>query len=205
MKKPQINDDKKKKWDNFWYYYKYHVLAGAFVLFCVIVFVKDMMAKVDYDYCISVIGNYPVQEEDTQVLQDWFEEHAEDLNGDGEVHVQIADYYLPPEGEVGYDPQIYAASQTKLMVDLQEGTSMIYFLDKANYEKLQEMEAFPKQEETVEVKDCSGFQEIGSPAYLKDMIMTMRLMYDDSKLGKDEEIRDYFDSSESLMKQFVGN
>lgn len=205
MKKPQINDDKKKKWDNFWYYYKYHVLAGAFVLFCVIVFVKDMMAKVDYDYCISVIGNYPVQEEDTQVLQDWFEAHAEDLNGDGEVHVQIADYYLPPEGEAGYDPQIYAASQTKLMVDLQEGTSMIYFLDKANYEKLQEMEAFPKQEETVEVKDCSGFQEIGSPAYLKDMIMTMRLMYDDSKLGKDEEIRDYFDSSESLMKQFVGN
>ena len=205
MKKPQINDDKKKKWDNFWYYYKYHVLAGAFVLFCVIVFVKDMMAKVDYDYCISVIGNYPVQEEDTQVLQDWFEEHAEDLNGDGEVHVQIADYYLPPEGEAGYDPQIYAASQTKLMVDLQEGTSMIYFLDKANYEKLQEIEAFPKQEETVEVKDCSGFQEIGSPAYLKDMIMTMRLMYDDSKLGKDEEIRDYFDSSESLMKQFVGN
>ena len=205
MKKPQINDDKKKKWDNFWYYYKYHVLAGAFVLFCVIVFVKDMIAKVDYDYCISVIGNYPVQEEDTQVLQDWFEEHAEDLNGDGEVHVQIADYYLPPEGEAGYDPQIYAASQTKLMVDLQEGTSMIYFLDKANYEKLQEMEAFPKQEETVEVKDCSGFQEIGSPAYLKDMIMTMRLMYDDSKLGKDEEIRDYFDSSESLMKQFVGN
>ena len=205
MKKPQINDDKKKKWDNFWYYYKYHVLAGAFVLFCVIVFVKDMMAKVDYDYCISVIGNYPVQEEDTQVLQDWFEEHAEDLNGDGEVHVQIADYYLPPEGEAGYDPQIYAASQTKLMVDLQEGTSMIYFLDKANYEKLQEMEAFPKQEETVEVKDCSGFQEIGSPAYLKDIIMTMRLMYDDSKLGKDEEIRDYFDSSESLMKQFVGN
>ena len=205
MKKPQINDDKKKKWDNFWYYYKYHVLAGAFVLFCVIVFVKDMMAKVDYDYCISVIGNYPVQEEDTQVLQDWFEEHAEDLNGDGEIHVQIADYYLPQEGEAGYDPQIYAASQTKLMVDLQEGTSMIYFLDKANYEKLQEMEAFPKQEETVEVKDCSGFQEIGSPAYLKDMIMTMRLMYDDSKLGKDEEIRDYFDSSESLMKQFVGN
>ena len=144
-------------------------------------------------------------EEDAQALQNWFEERAEDINGDGEVHVQIADYYLPPEGEAGYDPQIYAASQTKLMVDLQEGTSMIYFLDKANYEKLQEMEAFPKQEETVEVKDCNGFQEIGSPAYLKDMIMTMRLMYDDSKLGKDEEIRDYFDSSESLMKQFVGN
>nr|WP_317361144.1 hypothetical protein [uncultured Blautia sp.] len=205
MKKPQINDDKKKKWDNFWYYYKYHVLAGVFILFCIIIFAKDMMSKIDYDYCVSVIGNYSMPEEDAQALQNWFEEHAEDINEDGEVHVQIADYYLPPEGEAGYDPQIYAASQTKLMVDLQEGTSMIYFLDKANYEKLQEMEAFPKQEETVEVKDCDGFQKIGSPAYLKDMIMTMRLMYDDSKLGKDEEIRAYFDSSESLMKQFVGN
>ena len=38
MKKPQINDDKKKKWDNFWYYYKYHVLAGVFVLVCIIIF-----------------------------------------------------------------------------------------------------------------------------------------------------------------------
>nr|WP_297874205.1 hypothetical protein [uncultured Blautia sp.] len=205
MKKPQITDDNRKKWDNFWYYYKYHVLAGAFVLICIIIFVKDMLAKVDYDYCVSVIGNYAMPEEDTLALQTWFEEHAEDINGDGEIHVQVADYYLPPEGETGYDPQVYAASQTKLMVDLQEGTSMIYFLDKENYEKLQEMEAFPEQEETVEVKDCSGFQEIGSPAYLKDMIVTMRLMYDDSKLGKDEEIRDYYDSSESLMKQFVGN
>lgn len=205
MKKPQINDDKKKKWDNFWYYYKYHVLAGAFALVCIIIFAKDMMSKIDYDYCVSVIGNYSMPEEDAQALQNWFEEHAEDINEDGEVHVQIADYYLPPEGDAGYDPQVYAASQTKLMVDLQEGTSMIYFLDKANYEKLQEMEAFPKQEETVEVKECNGFQEIGSPAYLEDMIMTMRLMYDDSKLGKDEEIRGYFDSSESLMKQFVGN
>ena len=58
MKKPQINDDKKKKWDNFWYYYKYHVLAGAFVLVCIIIFAKDMMSKIDYDYCVSVIGNY---------------------------------------------------------------------------------------------------------------------------------------------------
>ena len=31
MKKVQGNEEAKKKWENFWYYYKYHVLAGVFV------------------------------------------------------------------------------------------------------------------------------------------------------------------------------
>ena len=96
MKKPQIDAEKKKKWDNFWYYYKYHVLAGAFILFCIIIFVKDMRGKVSYDYTVAFLGEYGIAQEDSTKLQKWFEEHAEDLNGDGEVHVQIADYSMPP-------------------------------------------------------------------------------------------------------------
>lgn len=38
MKKPQMKDETRKKVDNFWYYYKFHVLIGAFLLFMVIVF-----------------------------------------------------------------------------------------------------------------------------------------------------------------------
>lgn len=204
MKKPQVNEESKKKWDNFWYYYKYHVLAGIFVLVCIIVFAKDMLSKIEYDYCVSLVGDYAVPEEDKTDLQNWFEEHAEDLNGDGEIHVQVADYFIPEEGQSGYDPQILAASQTKLTVDLQEGTSMIYFLSDSNYERYKEMEAFPELEETVKVKDCSGFAEIGSPASMEDMIVTMRLMYEDSKLGKDEEIQNYYEVNEKLLNQFIG-
>lgn len=89
MKKLQGNEEAKKKWENFWYYYKYHVLAGVFILVCIIVFAKDMLSKIDYDYCVSVVGSYAVPEEDKAALQKWFEEHGEDLNEDGEIHVQV--------------------------------------------------------------------------------------------------------------------
>ena len=204
MKKVQGNEEAKKKWENFWYYYKYHVLAGVFVLVCILVFAKDMMAKIDYDYCVSLVGNYAVPEEDKAALQKWFEERAEDLNEDGEIHVQIADYFLPGENDAGFDPQMYAASQTKLTVDLQEGTSMIYFLSEDNYQKFLEMDAFPKEEETVNIEECKGFEELGSPTSMEDMVVTMRLMYEDSKLGKNNEIQNYFEKSKALLHEFIG-
>ena len=36
----------------------------------------------------------------------------------------------------GYDPQVFAAMQTRFIVDVQEGTSMIYFINQEKYEDL---------------------------------------------------------------------
>lgn len=205
MKKLQVNEEKRKKLDNFWYYYKYHVLAGIFALFCIVIFVKDMLTKIDYDYSIGILGNYSLDEETKASLQKWFEERAEDLNGDGEVHVQISDYFLPDDSEGGYDPQMYAASQTKFTVDLQEGTSMLFFVSDENYEKFKDMEVFSTEEtDLVNAEDCAGFQEIGSPVALKDLKMTLRLIDQDTKMAKDQEKQKYYASCEELMKEFAG-
>ena len=42
---------------------------------------------------------------------------------------------------------MFAAMQTKFTVDIQEGTSMIYFLSSKQYEKYKDMEIFPEKEE----------------------------------------------------------
>ena len=65
----------------------------------------------------------------------WFTENAKDLNEDGEVHVQISDYFIPSEGDEGYDPQMVMAGQTKFTVDVQTATSMIFFVSERSYEK----------------------------------------------------------------------
>ena len=78
MKKVQASEDKKKKLENFWYYYKFHVLIGAFLLICVIVFVRDMLNKVTYDYTVAFLGDYTINDEDSKALQAWFEAHGED-------------------------------------------------------------------------------------------------------------------------------
>lgn len=201
MKKVQASEDKKKKLENFWYYYKFHVLIGAFLLICVIIFVRDMLNKVTYDYTVAFLGDYTINDEDSKALQAWFEAHGEDLNGDGEVHVQIGDYGASEDG----DPNLFAAMQTKFTVDMQEGTSMIYFLSSKQYEKYKDMEIFPeKEEDYVLMKDCKGFQEAGNPASVGDMMGAMRVISEDNKLWEDEEIQSYYEKCEALFQEFVG-
>lgn len=196
-----MDEEHKKKVDNFWYYYKYHVLAGIFILFCAVVFIKDMMAKVDYDYNIAFVGDYAIDAEDSANLQKWFEENGEDLNGDGEIHVQLNDYFLSEDG----DPQMFAASQTKFTVDVQEGTSMIFFFSQENYERFQEQGVFPEDSsELVDMKTCSGFEAAGAPASVQDMQGAMRLVPEESKIAKSEEKLNYYDACEKLFEKFIG-
>ncbi len=200
--KVQISDDKKKKWENFWYYYKFHVLLGGFFLFALAVFIKDMVTKIEYDYTVAVVGDLAVLDEDRTSLQTWFEEHGEDLNGDGEIHVQVADYYIPKEDE---DPQILMANQTKLTVDMQEADSMIYFFSDASLERYKDSGVLSKEEDDyTPVSECIGFEEAGSPASVQDMVVGLRLLDKDTKQAQDEEIQNYYKACEELLRKFIG-
>ena len=198
-----MKDETRKKVDNFWYYYKFHVLIGAFLLFMVVVFVKDMLSKVDYDYDIAFVTDYMIADEDSQALQSYFEANAEDLNGDGEVHVQIQNYVLPLDDAQGYDPQMLAAGQTKMTVDLQEGTSMIFFISQQNFEKFKDAGVFPeKLEDFAKVEDCAAYAEMGEPASVKDLYVAMRSL-EGTKMEKNEEKTAYYDACETLLDKFV--
>ena len=189
MKTEKTKEDRKKKWDNFWYYYKYHVLIGAFALSCIITFAKDMLGKV-----------YSMVEEDRIKMEDWFTENAKDLNEDGEVHVQISDYFIPSEGDEGYDPQMVMAGQTKFTVDVQTATSMIFFVSERSYEKFKEMEVFSEDEnQLIAVKDCKAFEEMGSPASFQDMYITLRILPEVADNEKGEEAQKYYEESEKLL------
>lgn len=205
MKVGKTKEERKKKWDNFWYYYKYHVLIGAFVLFCVITFVKDMLGKVSYDYNVGFLGDYSITEDDKTKLEKWFTKNAKDLNNDGEVHVQINDYFIPSEGDEGYDPQIVMAGQTKFSADVQTASSAIYFISKASYDKFREMELFPEDEsQLIEAKSCKAFKEMGNPPSLQDMYITMRILPEVADNEKGENAQRYYEESEKLLKKFIG-
>lgn len=206
MKKSELlSEEKKKKIDNFFYYYKFHVLIGAFILFFVIIFIKDMVTKIDYDYNIAFLGDYGMSSDDSLALQQWFEEHGEDLNGDGEVHVQISDYSCPGEGEDGYDPQVFAAMQTRFIVDVQEGASMIFFLNQEKFEAYKDQGVFPADEgDYVKIEDCKGYQEAGSPQSAAGYMVALRILDEDSGLSQKEEIQNYYAANERLLDAFIG-
>lgn len=84
-----MREDKKKKWENFWYYHKVHVLlaAAALLVVCYFAFADRLTEKPDYS--VLYVGMY---EPDQAVLNAAGESLAAlgtDLNGDGKVVVSL--------------------------------------------------------------------------------------------------------------------
>ena len=119
--------------------------------------------------------------------------------------MQISDYSCPGEGESGYDPQVFAAMQTRFIVDIQEGTSMIYFINQEKYETYKDQGVFPAEEEDyVKIEDCKGYEEAGSPQSAADYMVALRVLDEESGLSKKEEIQSYYAANEKLLKAFIG-
>lgn len=201
MKKPQMKEETRKKIDNFWYYYKIHVLVVVFILFVASVFIKDIVTKVDYDYSVAFVTEEMMTDEEISSIQSVFEREAEDLNGDGEIHVEVQNYTIP-QGDSA-DPQLVAAGQTKLTVDIQEGTSMIFFLSPGCYESYKDSGVLPADEsEYIKFSDCTGYEEAGSPKELGDLMGALRLV-EDTKLKKDQNKMDYYEANKELFEKFT--
>ena len=201
MKKPQMKEETRKKIDNFWYYYKIHVLVVVFILFVASVFIKDIVTKVDYDYSVAFVTEEMMTNEEISSIQSVFEREAEDLNGDGEIHVEVQNYTIP-QGDSA-DPQLVAAGQTKLTVDIQEGTSMIFFLSPGCYESYKDSGVLPADEsEYIKFSDCTCYEEAGSPKELGDLMGALRLV-EDTKLKKDQNKMDYYEANKELFEKFT--
>ncbi len=201
MKKPQMKEETRKKIDNFWYYYKIHVLVVVFILFVASVFIKDIVTKVDYDYSVAFVTEEMMTNEEISSIQSVFEREAEDLNGDGEIHVEVQNYTIP-QGDSA-DPQLVAAGQTKLTVDIQEGTSMIFFLSPGCYESYKDSGVLPADEsEYIKFSDCTGYEEAGSPKELGDLMGALRLV-EDTKMKKDQNKMDYYEANKELFEKFT--
>ena len=201
MKKPQMKEETRKKKDNFWYYYKIHVQVVVFILFVASVFIKDIVTKVDYDYSVAFVTEEMMTNEEISSIQSVFEREAEDLNGDGEIHVEVQNYTIP-QGDSA-DPQLVAAGQTKLTVDIQDGTSMIFFLSPGCYESYKDSGVLPADEsEYIKFSDCTGYEEAGSPKELGDLMGALRLV-EDTKLKKDQNKMDYYEANKELFEKFT--
>lgn len=202
MKKPQMKEETRKKIDNFWYYYKIHVLVVVFILFVASAFIKDIVTKVDYDYSVAFVTEEMMTNEEISSIQSVFEREAEDLNGDGEIHVEVQNYTIP-QGDSA-DPQLVAAGQTKLTVDIQDGTSMIFFLSPGCYESYKDSGVLPADEsEYIKFSDCTGYEESGSPKELGDLMGALRLV-EDTKLKQDQNKMDYYEANKELFEKFTG-
>ncbi len=139
---PQTETGKKtpkSRWENFWYYHKWHVIIGAFLIFVVLFFVYDMTSKVNPDYEIGMITETAYPAEAIDALQAEITKYGQDRNGDGKVIVSVNNYVMQTDSSGGMiDPNVRMAGYVKVTNDLSNGTSMIFITDDKSFRNEQD-------------------------------------------------------------------
>ncbi|MBR5923548.1 MAG: hypothetical protein IKZ59_07125 [Clostridia bacterium] len=83
---PKTAEEKAK---NFWYYYRWAVLAVVFIAIIIAICVKQCVSKIKYDVRVVVYTSSPVSDEDCGRMEKYFEKYCDDVNGNGSVDVQV--------------------------------------------------------------------------------------------------------------------
>lgn len=126
---PQAPMTKQQKWENFWFYHKWHVIIALAAVVMVAMFVNDFVNRERPDYQIGVITHGALPTGTLDTLEQQLAQFADDRNGDGKVQVTLMQYDFPEDG----DPNTIMASTTRLSGDLEVGDCVFYLVDDVEY------------------------------------------------------------------------
>ena len=78
-----------EKLKNFWFHHSKVVLISLFFVICFVIFVVECANKPRYDIQVVYYTYTYALDENIEGMEEYFEKYAKDLNGDGEVHVNV--------------------------------------------------------------------------------------------------------------------
>ncbi|MCD7753058.1 MAG: hypothetical protein LUH41_00695 [Clostridiales bacterium] len=122
----------KQKLKNWWSYHKWLVLGGIVLLAIVIELVANALGigQIRPDYQVAYVGSATLEDETAQEIVQWLEAMGEDLNGDGQVVVQLNQYPFPDASDGDETlAAIRSASEISLVADISECDSYFFLLD----------------------------------------------------------------------------
>lgn len=111
---------------NYFYHNGWWMGIAAFFAVVIVVLCVDYFSQVEPDVIVMMLAKNDTLNLKSVQMSDYFEQFCDDLNGDGEVKVDI--YYIPVGAEGG---SYYDATSTKLMVQYHSAEAMIVIGNKA--------------------------------------------------------------------------
>lgn len=173
----------REKWTNFWYYYKFHVLAAIFVVFLVGYTAVECATKTHYDLQVSYYSTIPIDTEGVDKLEEKLAAEIDDVTMNGSTDIIIVPCYADMENQSEQTQAVFV----KFAAELAAGETMGYIVD----EKFLEMfeDGYP---ETVDscfeitespiVKECLKMPD-GEKLYWVTKAIYDREKDDDDKLA----------------------
>ena len=89
----------KEKLQNFWFYYKKHLLVALAVVLVLGYLGIPNRNTAQPDYHIGLVRQIPCTEEELAALEEYFVRAGTDVNGDGQVLVKLHTYYADLAGD----------------------------------------------------------------------------------------------------------
>lgn len=121
---------KEEKRRNWWHYHKWHVVIAAVLALCAGNILWNILGigEIKPDYSIAYVGSVPLSEETAEALRSGFAELSPDLNGDGNVAVELQQYVSVNTGDS--DTLYYAqAARVQLVADITDCKSYFFLLE----------------------------------------------------------------------------
>jgi hypothetical protein len=124
----------KKGWENFWYYYKWHTVAGVFVAILLAILIHDIATKEIYDATVFMASDSYLSDEQSEQLCLKLETYVGDYDGKQGVNIELGQANFPEDIETG-DPNLVMAASTRFSATLLEDTT-VFLVDDSQYAKL---------------------------------------------------------------------
>lgn len=223
----KTNRDKRRNW---WYYNRKKVLIGFLLLVTVIYFIATVFFKTKPDYTIALVNQISLGDEVLDILEAQIAKYGEDLNGDGQVIVEVMNYSANDEMEKNsYYAQSLQATYVKMGADITLGDSMIWLHDEAGYELLEnqvaeglfkplDLENTVEGDDTmIDIENVPGLYATDYSTYegevftgddVKKLMDRLRVSIrepEGSTIEKDEELMEYYEASEKLFYNLVND
>ena len=127
----------KEKWDNFWFQYKWYVVAITAVTVVLAVLITQCATRTKYDMEVVYFTYTAALDEQTNAVAKYIAGYAEDVNGDGEINIQVVNCSF--NGKSG-DTQYRYSMMTKLQAMIAgDQNAMLFITDEDSYKYLADL------------------------------------------------------------------
>lgn len=204
-----IPKDFKGRLGYFWDYYKWHTIVTLCVLILLAVTITQCATRVDPDYSVLLSISKTVPGEYVDQIENYLAKYGKDINGDGQVSVQIIDVSVSSSDP---NPQMVAAQKTKLQAELAVGNAILFITDEEQFEYLDTQIGLFQKLDFLKAKDSKAYNWNGSAFenaintdgfFPKDLYFSMRVIKGSAAEKTNKKSVDYEAAAKALLKKLA--
>ncbi len=118
----------KEKLQNYCYHFKWHTIGAVLLTAVLAVMVTQCLSREKYDFITIVYTHSPIESGRIEKMEEYLEQYAEDIDGDGKVSVEVVDCSFI---DTNTNSQTNQAAMAKIQAMIAaEPKAVLYIVDK---------------------------------------------------------------------------